>query len=400
MARPIAAGIDIGTSHIKVVIAEEVIKGGRATPQIIGTATAESRGMERGYITDPREAAQSIRQALNKAEKMAGEKVRRAYCSAGGVGLQSLTANGSVIITRADLEITDRDLELALETAESNLSATSLLNRKIINSIPLEYKVDGKPVWGRVEGLKGQKLEVKALFLTAMEHHLQDTIKTVELAGVEVIDLVASPVAASFVTLSKKQKKAGCLLVDIGAETLSVIVFENDNLLSLEVFPVGSADLTNDIALGLKIPLEEAEVVKLGGLSRTTYSHKKLGDIVSACFSDWFGLIDGHLKKIGRDSLLPAGIIMTGGGAGQDKIREFAEEYLKLPSQVAEIRFSASDKGRVKDHVWAVACGLSIIGFNADNEQTLVGEKRGQTIFYNLKSIFRKLGEIISRFLP
>ena len=401
MARQIAAGIDIGTFQIKVIIAEEIADSdGRRIPKIIGAGTAETRGVERGYIIDPAETAKSIHTALNKAEKMAGERVKRAYFSTGGVGLSSITANGSVIIARADLEVVDKDLETTLEIAESNIPSSALLNRKIINSIPLEYKIDGKPVWGRVEGLKAQKLEVKALFLTAMEHHLQDTIKVAELSGVEVIDVVAAPVAASFVTLSKRQKKAGVVLVDIGAETLSLVVFENDNLISLEVFPIGGADITNDIALGLKLPLEAAEVVKLGGLTRATYSRKKLDEIVSARLSDCFELVEGHLKKIGRDALLPAGIIITGGGAGLNSVKDFAQEYLKLPSQIAEIYFSINDKGRMKDHIWAVACGLSIVGFNAGNEQTLVGEKGSETIVHELKRLSRKTSDLISRFLP
>src|SRR3989344_4960 len=159
MARQIAAGIDIGTFQIKVIVAEEIADSdGRRIPKIIGAGTAETRGVERGYITDPIETAKSIQSALNKAEKMAGERVKRAYFSTGGVGLSSITANGSVIIARADLAVVDKDLETALGTAESNIPSLALLNRKIINSIPLEYKIDGKPVWGRVEGLKAQKL--------------------------------------------------------------------------------------------------------------------------------------------------------------------------------------------------------------------------------------------------
>jgi len=400
MARQIAAGIDIGTSQIKVIIAEEVLLDGRMIPRIIGVGTAETRGVERGYISDVSETSRSIRSALNKAEKMAGEKIRRAYLSTGGVGLSSLSASGSVIITRADLEISERDLELALEAAESSLSVSSLQNRRVINSIPVEYKVDGKPVWGRVEGLKAQKLEVKALFLTAMEHHLQDTIKASELAGVEVVDLVAGPVAASFVTLSKKQKKAGCLLLDVGAETLSAIVFENDNPISLEVFPVGGADITNDIALGLKVTLDDAEIIKLGGLTRATYPRKKLDEVISARLSDCFELVQEHLKKLGRDGLLPAGVIITGGGAGLGNIKDYAQDYLKLPAQIAEIHFSPNDKGRVKEHIWATACGLSVIGFNADSEQTLVSGKNSESLARALKKVGRRLGSVISRFLP
>ena len=400
MARQIAAGIDIGSSQIKVVMAEEVMENGHAIPRIVGVGIAEAKGIERGYVVDPTEASNSIKIAVSRAEKMASEKIKRAYFSTGGVGLNSLIATGSIVISRADLEISERDLELVLEVAETAIPVNSLLNRKIINSIPLEYKIDGKPVWGRVNGLKAQKLEVKVLFLTAREHHLQDIIKTAELAKLEVIDLVAGPVAASFVTLSKKQKKAGCILVDVGAETLSMVVFENDNLISLEVFPIGGADVTNDIALGIKVPLEEAEKIKLGGLTRTTFSRKRLDEVISARLTDCFELIGGHLKKIRRDALLPAGIILTGGGAGLAEIESLAQECLNLPSQTAEIHFSTSDKGKVKDHIWAVACGLSVVGFNADNEQVLVGEKGSETIAQGFKHIFRKLSNLISRFLP
>lgn len=400
MARRIAAGIDIGTFQIKAIIAEEALENGRPTPRIIGAGAADTRGVERGYISDPQEVARSIRLALNKAEKMAGEKIKRAYFSTGGVGLSSVSATGSVVITRADLEVTDNDLELALETAESNIPQSSLQNRRIINSIPLEYKIDGKPVWGRVEGLKAQKLEVKALFLTAMEHHLQDTIRTAELAGVEVIDLVAGPVAASLVTLNKREKKAGCLLVDIGAETLSAVVYENDTIASLEVFPIGGSDITNDIALGLKVSLEDAETIKLGGLTRATFPRKKLDDVVSARLTDCFELIENHLKKIGRDALLPAGVILTGGGAGLHSVKDFAQEQLSLPAQIAEIHFSPTNKGRVKDHIWATACGLAIIGFSRDNDQVLVGNGASESFARAFKKAFRRIGEVISRFLP
>src|SRR3989344_3970680 len=253
MTRHIVVGIDIGSSLIRVVIAEGLIENGHLVPKIIGTGSSESRGVHRGYIADSAEAARSVEVAIRRAEKTAGIKVKRAYVSFGGIGLGSVVTNGSVIISRADLEITDRDISLALEAAETAIPRAISINKRIINTVPIEYKIDGQVVWGQALGLKAGKLEVKALFITCQEHHLADLISTVEMVGIEVIDVVASPVALSFATLSKKQKRAGCLLVDIGAETLSMIVFENNNLISLEVFPIGGNDITNDIALGLKI---------------------------------------------------------------------------------------------------------------------------------------------------
>ncbi len=400
MARQIVVGIDIGTSLVKVVIAEGLVEHGHIVPKIIGTGSAESRGVYRGYIANPTEATRSIEAAVAQAEKVAGVKIKRAYVSFGGIGLGSVMANGSVIISRADLEITERDLALVLEATEAAIPPSISINKRIINTIPIEYKIDGKTVWGQALGLKAQKLEVKALFITCLEHHLADLISTVEEAGIEVIDVVAASVALSFVTLSKKQKRVGCLLLDIGAETLSIVVFENNNLISLKVFPIGSADITNDIALGLKVSLEEAEGIKLGNERRTSYSKKKLEEIVSARLYDCFELIETHLKSIGRDALLPAGAILAGGGAATPGIKSVAENSLKLPSQLAEVYFGAATGGKIKDRTWAIACGLLVVGFNVDDEQRSIGI-RGTTL---MAEDGRRWGKIIlrwiSQFLP
>ncbi len=400
MARQIVVGIDIGTSTVKVIIAEGLIEHGHIVPKIIGMGSSESRGVYRGYITNPTETARCVRTAVLQAEKMAGVKVKRAYVSFGGLGLGSVVTNGSVAISRADLEITERDLALALEAAEAAIPPATSINKRIINTLPIEYKVDGKTVWGQAIGLKAQKLEVKALFITCLEPHLADLINTVEEAGLEVIDVVATPVALSFVTLSKKQKRVGCLLADIGAETLSIIVFENNNLISLEVFPIGGNDITNDIALGLKVSLEDAENIKLGDDRRASYSKKKLEEIVSARLYDCFELIERHLRSIGRNALLPAGIILAGGGAATPGIKNIAESALKLPSQVAEVYFDTTTEGKLRNRIWAVACGLSIVGFNADNEQRSIGIRNGSFT----TEAGRRWGKIflrwISQFLP
>jgi len=400
VARQITVGIDIGTSQVKAIIAEGVYEQGRFSPKIIGAGSAESKGLERGYIINASEAAESIRLAVSRAEKTAGVKARRAYISFGGIGLGSIKSEGSTAISRADMEITERDLAAALETAEAAIPASAILNKRIINTVPIEHKIDGHAVWGEALGLKAQKLETKALFITGLEHHLAELIKAVETAGLEVVDAVASPVAASFVTVSKKERRVGCLLADIGAETMSVIVFENGNPVSLEVFPVGGNDITNDIALGLKLSLEDAENIKLGGLARAAYSKKKLEETVSARLGDCFELIENHLKKIGRDALLPAGIILTGGTASLGGARIFAEEFLGLPARVAEIHFGTSEKNRMRDNIWATACGLSLLGFNSGERNGFGGGSKGRLLPLGGRGLWQKISRLISQILP
>ncbi len=186
----------------------------------------------------------------------------------------------------------------------------------------------------------------------------------------------------------------GCVLANIGAETVSIVVFENNIPISLEVFPIGSTDITNDIALGLKIPLEEAEEIKLGNTSNESFSKKKLEEIVEARLSDIFELIEAHLKKIGRSGLLPAGIIITGGGSGLGSLEDFAKLSLKLPSRIASFTMSGNFKSPIKDATWAVAYGLCILGFSSANEDS---QSSG---FKMVKRTQKSLTEWVKQFLP
>jgi cell division protein FtsA len=206
---------------------------------------------------------------------------------------------------------------------------------------------------------------------------------------------MASPIAASFVSLTKTQKIAGCVLANIGAETITLVVFENNKPLSLEVFPIGSTDITNDIALGFKIPLEEAEQIKRGGLTPTSYPRKKLDEIIEARLSDMFDLIEAHLKKINKSGLLPAGIVITGGGSGIGTIEDFARNALRLPSRVgmATNNFKESSE-QFKDSSWSVAYGLCIFGLTYDGSGPSWSPTKG------IKGSLKKIGHFFKQFLP
>ncbi|MFA6094512.1 MAG: cell division protein FtsA [Candidatus Paceibacterota bacterium] len=370
MARNIAVGIDIGTYQVKTVIAEGVRDNGIFAAHILGTGIAESRGMRHGCIINQSDIVQSIASSIAQASKTADMRVRSAYISIGGLGLGGIISQGSTIITRADSEISALDVEKAIEICESEIPQNLSVNKKIIHNIPLQYKIDGKAVLGQPVGMKGMKLEVRCLFITCIERHLSDIIDAVEQAGIEVLDVMASPLAAGLVTLSKTQKIAGCVLANIGAETVSIVVYENNIPISLEVFPIGSTDITNDIALGLKISLEEAESIKLGGQTTVQFPRRKLEEIVEARLSDMFELIEAHLKKIGRNGLLPAGIVITGGGSGIGSLTELAKETLKLPSRLGTL-YSPQELKGIKDSTWSVAYGLCIFGFSSDSDRPI-----------------------------
>ncbi len=383
MAEKYVTGIDVGTYHVKVVIASAA-KETSGVPQIIGTGYAESRGLRNGYIINESDVVRSVRNAVAQAEKASGVKVRRAYISMGGIGLDEIHAHGEAITSRADSVISQVDIDKAVEASEESIRER-IPNRRILHAIPLHFTIDGERVYGRPHELKGTKLEVDTLFVTAFEQHLNDLVSAIESIGIHVDDIMASPLAGSLVMLTKAQKRAGCVLANIGAETVSIVVFENNTPTSLKVFPIGSNDITNDIALGLKIPLEEAEKIKRGGMTHTPYSKKKLDEIISARLTDIFELIDAHLKKMKRDGLLPAGVILTGGGSGITSVQDLARASLRLPSKIATL--DPGQNGKVRDASWAVSYGLCIWGMTGTEEESGINLARhtGSTILNWLK---------------
>ena len=394
MARNIITGIDVGTNFTKAVISDTRELNERGLPKVIGAGLAETRGVRHGYVTNLRDVSESVRRAVKAAEDKAGVKVKKAFLGVGGIGLGSVVVSSAVMTSRADAEITQLDLDKLREQCEKDIPRAQIANRRVIYDIPLQYKIDGEAALSDPRGQTGNKVEQKTLFITCLDHHVTDLIAAVNEAGIEVEDVMAAPIAAGFVTLSKSQKVAGCILANIGAETVSVAVFENNIPTSLEVFPIGSTDITNDIALGLKVPLEEAEQIKIGAITGSTFPRKKLEEIVQARLSDIFELIEAHLKKIGRNGLLPAGIVITGGGAGLNAIESLAKVALKLPSRIGSISGGVDGKSSFKDATWAVAYGLCLWGIHADEGSDI------DTTGLFFKKAWRSVTRWFKQFLP
>ena len=385
MKRRIATGIDIGTYQVKMVVVEELSDKRRGRQlRILGTGLAESKGLRHGYIINKEEVSASIREAKRQVESVARIPLRAGFLAVGGISLDEAHATGFTIISRADQEITTLDLEKAGRSARE-AAAPGFLNRHVLHSIPIEYRIDGAKVLGDPFGMKGVRLEVDYLFVTCLAQHEEALAGAVEDADIEVIDQMASPLAGSYVLLDGDQKMKGCVLANIGAETVSIVVYDENIPISVKVFPMGSSHITDDIALGFRIPLEEAERVKLGRLSGAMYSRKKIDDLIASRLVTMFTLIDKHLKSLNRRGPLPAGIIISGGGAGVGSISDIARRSLKLPARLAELRISADTK--IRDATWAVAYGLALWGLTGDTNT----QKK------NLLASFRKF---FQQFLP
>ena len=383
MARSFTVGIDLGTATTRCVV---LSVGGNETPQVLAAVSVPTRGVRHGSIVNLPESAASIRKAVDLAEQEAGVSIKRAVFSIGGVSLSSEIVQGSAIISKSDGEVTALDTKAALAIAEE---ALGVKNRETIYRSPIGWKLDGKDIQGKPEGMHGVKLEVKILHVTSLSQHLDDLLAAAAEAEIEVIDIVPSSVAASAIALTDRQKAVGVMLVNIGAETVSVAVFENGTLIGLTVLPIGSTDITNDIALGFRIPLEEAESLKTGSVISNSYPRRKVDDIIEARFTDIFELIDNYLKRIKRSGLLPAGVVITGGGSGNTLVEGLAKDMLRLPSRVATSDIVQAIKGPMRDASWFVAFGLALIGPNGTGETR--SRSRGG------KGLFK---EFLRQFLP
>ncbi|MCX6712267.1 MAG: hypothetical protein NT041_01080, partial [Candidatus Vogelbacteria bacterium] len=220
--RQIIAGLDVGTAWIRLVVCE--IKTGDSTPQILVLVKKPARGLRRGYVINQEEAIDAIREVITEAERSLKTRIRKVFLGLGGVSLDSRVAEGGIVATKPDTEISGADVNRAIEASEANLP--DMLNRQILHRIPISFKIDGEKVLGHPEGMIGSKLETRVLFVTCLNQHLRDLIKVIEEAGLIVEDIVAAPLAASSVVMSKLQKMAGSVLVNIGSQTTSIAVFE------------------------------------------------------------------------------------------------------------------------------------------------------------------------------
>lgn len=387
MKQQITVGIDIGTSMTRVVACVEDSAGG--LPKITASSSVESHGIRHGYITARDEVTLCLKQALAEVEKESGSKIKQAAIAIGGIGIASEYAVGTSIASRADGIINKLDIEKAIADAETHVD---LKNKAILHAFPILFKVDGRELPTRPEGISGIKLEVKTLFITCFQQHLNDLLAVTQEAGIRITGFTATPIAAQKLLLTDLQRNFGCTLIDIGAETVSVSVFENNILTSLFVFGIGSLDITKDIALGLRVTPEEAESIKLGTVSFQSGSKKKLDEIVEARLSDIFELVDKYFKKIGRSGLLPAGAIIVGGGSRMQLVETVAKNMLRIPVKVAHVDFPCT-KGLVKDNRLLIAYSIA-----AGNEQPQQNGKTrrssnsdGEGMFDAIKGFFKQL---------
>lgn len=387
----IITGIDIGSHLTKVAITKRKKDG--ALLQVLGIGTAPAFGMRKGVIVNINEAAQSIKTAIAEAERVSGYRAKNIIVNLDGSHILSKISKGVVAVSRADQEISVDDVNRVVEAAQA-VSLPS--NKEILHVLPREFIIDGEGDIKEPVGMRGVRLELNALIVECSTPVLKNIEKCLGIIGLDADAIVLSPLAASYAVLTKRQKELGSAVLDIGGATSGLAVYENGDVIYSQILPVGSAHITNDIAIGLRTNIDTAEKIKLdygccapGGISKKEVldlekvgpdapaqaAKKELVEIIEARLEEIFDLANKELKKIGKQEL-PAGVILCGGGVKLPGIVGLAKKSLKLPVQIGVPLEVEGLVDRVEDPLYATAIGL--IKWNLDAQGAIKAKYKNQ----------------------
>ncbi|MDP3993199.1 MAG: cell division protein FtsA [bacterium] len=409
MKDSLVVGIDVGASKIAVCVgsvAEGVVS-------LMGVTAVAHSGMKRGMIVDIEETVSALSQALEEAEKMSGFPLTHAYVSINGSHILAQPAKGVVAVARPNGEIQAEDVSRVIDAAKTIALPQ---NRELIHTFPHHFTVDGQDEIRDPIGMNGIRLEVDTLIISASSAALRNLIKTIEQAGIQIDGLVYAPLATSKALTTKKQRDSGVVVVDLGAGTTDFAVYEEGELIHCATLPVGSMHITNDIAIGLRTNLDvadaiktkygtvlpekirESETINLASLDPAEdekVSRRQISEIVEARVAEIFHLIREQLQAIGKDALLPAGAIFTGGGSDIEGLTELARKELRLPATVGfpTAQFSGL-LDKLDNPIYACAVGLVLWGV----EENQSGHRHERYDFGKIGGVFDRFRGILRNF--
>jgi cell division protein FtsA len=395
-------GLDIGSSKITAVVGEPDEEG---VISIIGVGVSHNTGIKRGVVAEIEETVSGISEAIEMAEGLSGSQIASATVNINGGHISSINSKGVVAVARADQEISKNDIARAEDAAQA---VQIPANKEIIHVIPRFFNVDNGEAVKDPLGMTGVRLEVETHLVAVSQQAVKSLTKCVTQAGVNIEDIIVSPLAAAKAVVTKRQRELGCVLVDIGATTTGITVFIDDSVLYTKVFPVGAASITNDIAIGLRTSVDVAEKVKLkygfavsADVKETekvdlsaidineeaVVMRKNIAEIIQDRLEEIFALVRDELRRIKYDTLLPAGIVLTGGGAKLAGIDDLAKGYFKLPVNIGKPHSLGGLTEKIYDPMFSTAVGLLLYSFEESSDNA--GSRRVSNIYGKVKDIFK-----------
>jgi len=373
-------GLDIGTKKTVAIIGEITEE---QKVEIIGIGVAESRGLRKGVVVNLDQTISAIKKAQEEAELMAGVEIDSAYVGISGAHIKSFNSRGVVAVSGKNREISRDDIKRVIDQARA-LSIPPA--REIIHIIPQEFIVDEQDGIKDPLGMSGIKLEVNVHIVTSAITSLQNLKSCLEKSNIGIQEIVLNQIATSYATLTQDERELGVGLIDLGAGTTEVAIFERGSLWYTSTIPLGGDNFTNDIAVGLRTPIPEAEKIKKKygcvalpiaeeqetievptvGKSKKSrlLSRQILADIIQPRAEEIFRLVDGDIKRMGYEKSLNSGLVITGGTALLDGLEEVAEEIFDLPVRRGDPNYIGGLIDRVSTPDYATAVGLILYGYN------------------------------------
>jgi len=369
-----AVGLDVGTTTVRCAVGQV---GESGVMTVVGVGEAPNNGMRKGTVVNMVNTAQAIDKALEVAERMTGQPINAATVSVNGGHVVGMSSRGVIAISPNGQGINEHDL-LRVQDAATVMQLPA--NREILEVTPRSYQLDSQDNIKDPIGMSGVRLEVDAHVITTLSPNIKNLVKACEMTQTQPRGLKLSVLAASKVALSQQLVENGVVLIDLGGTTTSLAVYEEGDLQHVAVLPIGSVNITNDLAIGLKTDLDIAEEIKLKhatagkreskhidvthGKEKLSFRSDEIDEIVDARLEEIFELVNKELKSIGRAAKLPGGAVLTGGGAALAGISEYAKEALSLPVRLVKLDEYAKVSDVVKHPAYATALGLMLI----DNE--------------------------------
>ncbi|MCT4591813.1 MAG: cell division protein FtsA [Candidatus Gracilibacteria bacterium] len=406
MAREkIIAGIDIGASKIRTVIG--ILDPEKKEPHIIGAGVSPSLGLRKGAVVDIDEVIANISASLEDAERISGIPVHHVFVGIGGPHIEATDSRGVIAI--GGKEISEDDLNRVLEAAEA---VSMPQNRRILRIIPKSFSVDEQKGIRSPIGMSAIRLEVDAHIITGQSQIVDNIERCVHQAGVDIDDFVPSSLAAAEAVLSRRQKELGVVSINIGADSTSVVIYEDGAILYSATIPVGGSSVTNDIAIGLRSSIDTAEKIKiehgtclpeeiseretidlalLSKIDKQKVSKKHLAEIIQARYHEIFIMIKDELRNISRDGMLPAGAILSGAGVKTSGVSELAREVLGLPVQIGFPQEISGVVDRIDDPSYSTAVGLVLWGSRFEGKSYSLSFANFNKAFSSVGSFFKKL---------
>ncbi len=390
------AGLDIGTTKTCVVIGEINCDG---KLDVIGFGSKPSKGLRRGVVVNIDSTVASIKGALEEAQEMAGVEVESVYVGIAGGHLQGFNSRGVVAVSNKDKEVRQDDVRRVIDAA----SAVNIpLDREIIDILPLEYIVDDQDGIKEPIGMSGVRLEAEVHIVTGAVTSIQNIIKSVMKAGLEVEDIILEQLASSEATLCDDEKELGTVLVDIGGGTSDMAIYIDGSVVHTAVLSLGGDHFTNDISVGLRTPVAEAETLKcnygcalagmvsdnesvevpsVGGRAPRQLSRQVLCEIIEPRAEEIFSLIERHISDSGYKNLVAGGIVLTGGAAIMEGVPELAGQILGLPIRRGYPQNIGGLVDVVNSPQYATGVGLALYGANNDRRHIRHWGNNGNGLF-------------------